>query len=179
MHFVSVPLLQMCQFLELVAPFFRNVRVATFSVGSRVEFLRTIFGAALQTSEYHDSALAKARAKEIAEHLDGKHLTLLKNYRPDPITEQKPVGHVVFARELLLLQGVIAPDCLLGVIAPDCLRRKGVPSSGFSILRQTFCCSFKGHIPPGPGRCRVKHIFGWFFSFFVFLGVKGAPHPFC
>eukprot|EP00668_Euglena_longa_P013160 GGOE01015767.1.p1 GENE.GGOE01015767.1~~GGOE01015767.1.p1 ORF type:complete len:490 (-),score=20.90 GGOE01015767.1:206-1642(-) len=70
---------QMCEFLELVTPFFRNIRIATFSVA--------------------------ARAKEIAEYLDGNHTTLLKNYRPDPITGQKPVAHVVFARELLLLQG--------------------------------------------------------------------------
>eukprot|EP00906_Rhabdomonas_costata_P021778 RCo031574 len=67
------------EFLELICPYFRNVRLATFSV--------------------------EARAKEIAELLDPDHVSLLKNYRTDPVTGQKPVANTVFARELLLQQG--------------------------------------------------------------------------
>ena len=78
--------LQMQQWLELVCPYFRNVRIATFSV--------------------------QARAKEVAEHLDKDCQTLLKNYRPDPITGQKPVKNSVFARELLVQQGSTLPSTI-------------------------------------------------------------------
>ena len=80
----------MCGFLQLVCPFFRNVRIATFSV--------------------------EARAKEVADHLDRHCMTLHKNYRPDPITGQKPVANVVFARELLLQQGLL-PCCRTSAFA--------------------------------------------------------------
>jgi len=69
---------QITSFLELICPYFRNVRLATFSV--------------------------EARAREIAEHLDRTCTTLRKNYRPDALTGQKPVSNAVFARELLIQQ---------------------------------------------------------------------------
>eukprot|EP01012_Entosiphon_sulcatum_P064391 TRINITY_DN93203_c0_g1_i1.p1 TRINITY_DN93203_c0_g1~~TRINITY_DN93203_c0_g1_i1.p1 ORF type:complete len:514 (+),score=53.24 TRINITY_DN93203_c0_g1_i1:1024-2565(+) len=70
------------EFLALVCPFFRNVRVATFSVD--------------------------ARAKEVVEHIDKDCLHLRKNYKPDPLTGQRPVARAVFGRESLLQQG----ECL-------------------------------------------------------------------
>lgn len=66
-------------FLQLICPFFRNVRLASFSV--------------------------QARAAEIARHLDPRCRSIQKNYQPDPITKQKPVTNTIFARELLLQQG--------------------------------------------------------------------------